>query len=149
MSLTISTPTVGNPVGQRRLMDANYVSTVAVTGGATLNSSSFDLINSSSLASGNEALERVDLAVSLSGTIVSTGTLAATWQHSADNSTWATVPELGVVTFSAANGNITPVNGANGDVWGFPSTINRYVRCQLAASSAGITAGNATVALYF
>ena len=150
MAITVSTPSVGLPIGQARITDANYSATVAISGGATLNSNSFDLINPSTLASENAALAYTGLQVTMSGTVVaSTGTLTATWQHAPDNATWANVPELGAVTFSAANNNVNTVNGANGDVWGFPSTINRYVRCQLAASSANINASNVTVQLVF
>lgn len=138
MAFTISSPVVQIPQSSRGLQDANYVSTVALVAGATVNCSSFDLLN----VPPNVALEKVVPSVVTAASVISsTGTVAGQWQDSADNSSFANISGMGSVTLSVANG--TNYN------WAFPWTVTRrYVRLTLTASSANAS-GNVTAALNF
>ena len=143
------TPNLPN---RRGLKDANQVLTTAYSAAnSSVNSASLDLTQSYSLSELLAVQVDTDAMPNFTSNI---NTATYYLQHSADNSNWANIPELGPITQNgvASTGVASSLTTFGGiDQWKLPPATKQYVRgvAALTAGAGANTSANFYISLVF
>ncbi len=136
----------GNPINQRRLIDATYRTSIALPATATTaNTNGLDLIQSTPYPT----TERIIVNVAISAANgANNKNLNVRLQYSTDNSTnWTNIAEVANPLISAIDNNGAGFSATQANIQLPPYTIGRYLRAQAQAETNGGNAANGTVTL--
>lgn len=143
---------VPNLPNRRGLKDFNQVlSTAFPAANAAVNSNSLDLTQSYSLSELLAVQVDTDAMPNFTS---NTNTATFYLQHSADNSNWANIPELGTIILNGTASTGAPSSLATYggvDQWKLPPATKQYIRgaCALSAGAGTSTSVNFYISLVF
>ncbi len=134
----------GSPTNARALLDANYISTLALpNAGNTVNVASLDLVQ----ATPYPTTDRVDVnIVCTAGSGANNKNINIVLQESADNGNWTNTAYRKAPLFQLIDNNGAGYNTANVIIKLDPGSL-RYIRVQAIGEANGGNAANANVTL--